>query len=338
MEITDSEKKEFLDSHLGKTKYRLAPVKKGGSDRSFYRLLLPDQSSFILMLYGTETEENNYWSDINGFLAGLGILVPKIHAEDRLKRLLLMEDLGDADLCSLSGLPWSERRNYYFQALAQIRRLHSFPLPEVPANLKIARKYDRSLYLWEQNYFRENFVSAICHLEMTSSFARELERELSGLVGFMMKTEPSLIHRDFQSQNIMIKNDRPVLIDFQGLREGSLYYDLGSLICDPYVKFADEERNELIFFYYQLLKPPCGIHEFTFSFWMAATQRLMQALGAYGFLGLKKGKPDFLRHIRGGISNLQKAAEKTSALPVLQALADKCSKNLPAINNGFSSL
>ena len=53
----------------------------------------------------------------------------------------------------------------------------------------------------------------------------------------------------------MIKNGRPVLIDFQGMREGCLFYDLGSLICDPYVTFTDEERNELMNFYYELMNP-----------------------------------------------------------------------------------
>ena len=41
----------------------------------------------------------------------------------------------------------------------------------------------------------------------------------------------------------MIKNGQPVLIDFQGLRKGCLFYDLGSLICDPYVTFTDEEET-----------------------------------------------------------------------------------------------
>ena len=64
-----------------------------------------------------------------------------------------------------------------------------------------------------------------------------------------------MIHRDFQSQNIMIKNDQPVFIDFQGMSTGNLFYDLGSLICDPYVTFNSDERNELIAFYYRIMQP-----------------------------------------------------------------------------------
>ena len=65
-------------------------------------------------------------------------------------------------------------------------------------------------------------------------------------------TRRSLVHRDLQSQNVMIRNGEPFLIDFQGMRFGSLFYDLGSLLCDPYVDFSDRERQELLSFYYGL--------------------------------------------------------------------------------------
>jgi len=71
------------------------------------------------------------------------------------------------------------------------------------------------------------------------------------------------------------------------MRQGCLFYDLGSLICDPYVTFEDGERNELLDFYYELMKPSYNRDEFVHNFWMGSVQRLLQALGAYGFLGLK---------------------------------------------------
>jgi len=114
-----------------------------------------------------------------------------------------------------------------------------------------------------------------------------LNGELNALFARLQKIEPSLIHRDLQSQNIMIKNDVPFFIDFQGMRKGCLFYDLGSLICDPYVTFSGEERNELLEFYYGLMRPAYGRDEFVQNFWMGSVQRLLQALGAYGFLGLK---------------------------------------------------
>ena len=328
MKLIDEKINNFLNDYLGKAEVELIPIKKGGSDRSFFRILLSDQSSFIFMHYGTDVEENSYWARINGFLAGIDISVPQIFARDEEQHFILLEDLGDIDLWSQRDLPWDKRRDYYFQVLRQIRRLHAFDLNKTTSDLKLSEGYGEKLYRWEHDYFLENFVEAVCRLELSSSTAKALKLELEKLIARLQKIEPSLIHRDFQSQNIMIKNGATVLIDFQGLRKGCLFYDLGSLICDPYVGFSDTERDELIIFYYELMQPKYSRNEFGINFWEASAQRLMQALGAYGYLGLKKNKPAFLQHIDNGINNLLTATTHAATLPVLQEVAGNCMQKL----------
>jgi len=330
MELIDEAIKEFLRSNLGAPEWEMTPIKKGGSDRSFSRVVLPDQSSFIFMHYGTDVAENSCWAGINEFLAGIGVCVPRIIAQDAHLHFLLLDDLGDIDLWSQRSSPWEQRREYYFQVLRQIRKLHAFDLAQLPSGLQLAESYSEKLYRWEQNYFLENFVGAICRLELSPSYIRDLEQELNDLTGRLQKMEPSLIHRDLQSQNIMLKNGRAVLIDFQGMRRGCLFYDLGSLICDPYVDFTVRQQDELISFYYDLMKPSYSRNEFLNNFREASAQRLMQALGAYGFLGLKKNKPDFLQHIDHGINNLLAAAASVETLPVLRELAGRCIRKLAA--------
>src|SRR4030042_511150 len=325
MHFMNKEIRKFLTDRLSLSDHpKITPIKKGGSDRDFFRVVAEDQSSFVFMRYGVEIKENLYWAGINKFLSSINISVPQIIAQDLRQHFILMEDLGDIDLCSQASLPGEKRRDYYFETLTQIRCLHSFPANNLPSGLKLAKGYDRQLYLWEHNYFRENFVEVVCHIKLPAIFQKELADELSALAGRMLNAEPCLIHRDFQSQNIMIKNDQPVLIDFQGMRRGNFFYDLGSLICDPYVTFVEKERNELISFYYQIRKPPYGLDEFTTHFWEASAQRLMQALGAYGFLGLKKNKPDFLKHIDNGLANLLLAVDHAPKLAGLNDLALKC--------------
>jgi len=50
----------------------------------------------------------------------------------------------------------------------------------------------------------------------------------------------------------------------------------------------------------------------------------MQALGAYGFLGLKREKPHFLNHIRPALENLIAVTAESGSLPRLHALASRC--------------
>jgi aminoglycoside/choline kinase family phosphotransferase len=320
----NKEIQKFLSEHLGNADFKLEPIKKGGSDRSFYRVCLPDKKSFIFMHYGTEVEENVYWAGINKFLAGLDIYVPQIVAQDIKQHFILLEDLGDVDLWSQRVLPWDRRREYYFQALTQIRRLHAYPLAQSHVDIKLSESYGSGLYQWEHDYFLENLVREVCNLKLAPFLLKDLEKELDVLSARLQKIEPCLIHRDFQSQNIMIKNGKPVLIDFQGMRQGCLFYDLGSLICDPYVTFTTEERNELIDFYYGLMKPAYSRDGFINNFWEASAQRLMQALGAYGFLGLKKNKPAFLKHIDNGLTNLLIALNHAPKLERLKDLAIQC--------------
>jgi aminoglycoside/choline kinase family phosphotransferase len=318
------EMNKFLDDTLGKAKYELEPIKKGGSDRDFFRVVAEDQSSFVFMRYGAEIKENLYWTGINKFLAGLDIYVPQIIAQDIKRRFILLEDLGDIDLWSQRVLPWNKRRDYYSQVLTQIRRLHAYPLVSIPANLKLSESYGPRLYKWEHDYFLKNLVQEVCKLKISPFLLKDLNKELDGLIIRLQNIEPCLIHRDFQSQNIMIRNDQPVLIDFQGMRLGNFFYDLGSLICDPYVTFEDKERNELLGFYYELMNPTYSLDEFVHNFWMGSVQRLLQALGAYGFLGLKKHKPDFLGHIGNGLQNLLVAVDNVGGLEMLSDLATEC--------------
>jgi len=324
MKSGTDEIKKFLAANLKATSWEMIPIKKGGSDRSFFRISLPDKTSFIFMHYGTDVKENAYWAGINKFLSDINIFVPRIIAQDLQRHFILMEDLGDVDLWSQRTLPWNKRRDYYFQVLTQIRRLHSLELKKIPADLKLSPGYGPKLYRWEQNYFLESFVGEVCKIKPPSSLLKKLKKELESLSTRLQKIEPCLIHRDFQSQNIMIKNDQPALIDFQGMRKGCLFYDLGSLICDPYVTFEDEERNELINFYCELKSPDYSRNDFAIHFWEASAQRLMQALGAYGFLGLKKNKPDFLKHVYNGIRNLILATSNTKNLPLLHGLSQQC--------------
>ena len=141
---------------------------------------------------------------------------------------------------------------------------------------------------------------------------------------------PTLVHRDLQSQNVMIHDGEPFLIDFQGMRFGNWLYDLGSLLCDPYVRFSAEERHQLLSFYYGLTSSEPDWNEFLKAFWEASAQRLMQALGAYGFLGIRKGLKSYLAHVPSGLRNLCVAAENAGSLPLLLEISMQCERTISA--------
>jgi aminoglycoside/choline kinase family phosphotransferase len=321
------EESAFIQRTLGLaagTRVELAQVGKGGSDRSYFRVSPSGGRPVILMRYGRMYEENDLYAEVASFLRGIGVTVPAIYGHDPERRLILMEDLGDRDLYALRDAPWEVRRVLYEKTLALAAKMLSFSLDRLPAGLRLMAGFDANLYRWERDYFREHCVRNVCRIDLTVAEDEALETELSALAGRLLATPPILVHRDLQSQNVMIRDGEPVLIDFQGMRPGSPFYDLGSLLCDPYVSFPEMRRDELLHFYHGISVSRYPWDRFRELFLLASAQRLMQALGAYGFLGLKREKTHFLSHIRPALENLISVTAETGSLPRLQALARRC--------------
>jgi aminoglycoside/choline kinase family phosphotransferase len=309
----------------------LSPLEGRGSNRTFFRLRWNRKDSAILIHYDPKRVENTYYADIAKFLHEINVPVPQIICHDPTNCLILIEDLGDANLWSFREMPWETRRTFYQKTLATAHRLHSFPERDFPsARVRLMESFGPELYRWEWDYFRNHFVREVCGIELRPPVEQELEAELSGLSERLSGSTRCLVHRDLQSQNVMICDGKPFLIDFQGMRFGSLFYDLGSLLCDPYVEFSGDQRMDLLHYYYALCKQDVSWEGFQKMFWEASAQRLMQALGAYGFLGLKKGLKAYLIHIPSGLRNLRLATSRVSSLPRLRELSEMCQKVIQA--------
>jgi N-acetylmuramate 1-kinase len=312
-----------------KTVVELIPLGGRGSDRAYFRFCWDPDNSAILVHYEQSRIENSYFAGIAFFLQENGIPVPRIIGHDPINGLMIMKDLGDTDLWSLRQEPWELRKRLYQKTLKVVHRLHSIPEQAFPSSrVKLMEAFGPNLYRWERNYFIENFIGKLCGIKLDSDQAQQLETELAQLAERLAGGGRNLVHRDLQSQNVMIYRDEPFLIDFQGMRFGSPFYDLGSLLCDPYVPLTASERQELLSFYYEFSALKLDWDGFQKIFWEASVQRLMQALGAYGFLALIKGVQSFLAHVPSGLANLRSAAEKSGSLPYLLKLCERCDQVL----------
>jgi aminoglycoside/choline kinase family phosphotransferase len=290
-------------------KATLFPIYEGGSDREFYRCKNVSGATLILVRYNREKAENSSYAEHAFFLRKQGISVPSVMAYSEKECLLWLQDLGEKNLWSIRQASWEERRPWYEKTLIEAARLHRISLKKVEKEVTLQPAFDHELYRWEQNYFFEYALGSLFKIdtktrnELVSTLPFEiLSTQLASL-------PRQLIHRDLQSQNILIFENQIGLIDFQGMRAGLAPYDLASLLCDPYVVLSPSEQTELLNFYQQEMKR----HAFTFPFdmekvfWECALQRLMQALGCYGFLGLHRGKSHFLEHVPSALKGLREA-------------------------------
>lgn len=301
-------------------KIRIDALEKGGSDRKYYRIRVTNEHSLILVRYGDSREENRYYCAIAEFLKSIGNHVPEIYHHDEQERLIWMEDLGETDLWAYRDEPWERLGEYYGLTLDEMAVLHVHGMDALGlADLTLQAEFNEELYAWEQNYFFENCAGRVFGKTGGAGEDAEALRAIARRLGEKARV---LVHRDFQSQNVLMHRGDAWLIDFQGLRPGLGQYDLASLVYDPYMSLTEAQREELIAAYVEKVREEGGevSADFRETLDLCAMQRLMQALGAYGFLGLVKERPHFLEHIPAALGSLKSVVARVSGLDSLSEL------------------
>ncbi len=312
----------------------------GGSDRKYYRVRDHEKTA-VLLECGRSDPDYQRQIIYTRFFSKYSVPVADLIAEDTAAGAgpvstdkgqvhALFEDLGDISLYSWIRCTRGPGRaeNLYKKTLDVLIRLHT----EVTDNVRECpapnfRVFGYDHLRWETGYFVERFVLGIKGIvpEEESLLDAEFDRLARKVDSF----PKSVVHRDFQSQNIMVtEGDTPRLIDYQGARIGPPAYDLVSLLWDPYVKLDDLMRERLIVYYLDKMKLYYGDlfdeAAFSRSLLPCRLQRHMQALGAYGFLATEKGKQYFLRHVAQALSYLREETEAAQAeYPVLYSLVKK---------------
>ncbi len=300
-----------------RTPVSVAFIDKGGSGRKFWRMRVGDRT-VIFVRYGEDRPENRHYVAIARFLEGVGVRVPAVYFHDEEEGLIVMEDAGDNDLWSHRTDSWPQRRALYQRTLDQALLLHTQAHKAAGLEkLQLQQQFDAALYRWEQEYFIEHCLGR--HFGHTAPVECTRLHEIADELASLPRC---LVHRDFQSQNVIVRAGEVCLIDFQGLRPGLAQYDLASLLLDPYVNLTVAERDDLLAHYLSGLLGPGRDHdaEFLRIYDLCAMQRLMQALGAYGKLGHLDKRTQFLQHIPTALERLQEVLKRVADSESLRAL------------------
>jgi aminoglycoside/choline kinase family phosphotransferase len=290
-----------------------------GSKRTFWRVstFSPDKS-FIAManpaIDASAIAENNAYLRIGEHLRTKGIPIPEIYCFDLQKGWFLMEDMGEISLQDYV-LTSDDPMPVYKEVLRNLISLQIKGAEDFHSRWCCqTERYDRKVMLhYEADYFTRAFLHGYLHLkkewpELHPSFEYLADKASEADSSFFM-------HRDFQSRNIMMSQDRPGIIDWQGGRFGPLGYDLASLIIDPYTNLSGQKREAILEEYLRLLDEcrPDLTHSFMGHFYHLAILRNLQILGAFSYLSRVMGKTYFeayipvaakrLRELVGEISN-----------------------------------
>ncbi len=302
----------------------VVPLHGDGSARRFYRVR--GEARGYVLLEGPDPAENAAYVRVARHLEARGIRVPEVHGVAEARGWVLLEDLGDRSLFAALREPAADREALYGPVLdllarAQVRGAEGFDLSVGFA----PEPYGPRLMVdGEGLYFAREFAEGVLGLEVSPGFRDELERlaalGASAASGFFL-------HRDFQSRNVQLAPDGPALLDFQGARPGPLAYDAAALILDPYAANPPELRARLLGHYRERLESSGAGAAWTDDGWFAVgTFRLLQALGAFGKLGGRLGKPGFLEHAAAALRHLEEhlGERGRSEFPGLWEAASRC--------------
>jgi len=283
-----------------------------GSNRKWYRVNCENQS-LVMADHGIRQDDSTCETDafvaIGLHLHAKGIPVPKIYSYDTFSGHVFMEDLGDISFQTLVKNTENQDNvvSHYKLLIRHIGKLSMEGGKDFdPAWTHQTAYYTKDLIIEKEcRYFVDAFLNG--YLKMDIRF-QDFEDEFRSLADKALKFSINgFMHRDLQSRNIMVKNNRFYFIDFQGGRLGPVQYDLASLLIDPYVNLSLPVQDNLLKFSVKTLSPVIRIHpdKFFSCYQYCAITRNLQILGAFGFLSRIKKKTYFEKYIPNAIKSLK---------------------------------
>ena len=314
-----------LTRSIGETPIEILPIAASGSARKYYRIVTEKRT--LIGTYSENVEENEAFLTFSKHFHDLGLNVPEVFTVNEDKTCYLQSDFGDDNLFAHvqkslianggpstgSGTLTSFGENViqlYKQALKHLVKFQCVG----HQGLDYSKAYPTELFdyqaiLDDLNYFKYYFVKP--HEEIDFNETR-LGKDFEAFADFVSQAPCDFfMYRDFQSRNIMVKDNELYFIDFQGGRRGPLNYDVVSLLYQVKVQIPQTVRDELLQYYKEELKQFVNPEEVKFDTYQPyfVYLRLLQVLGAYGFRGLIQKKSHFIESIPYALKEIQALAQ-----------------------------
>ncbi|MDG5814808.1 phosphotransferase [Chitinispirillales bacterium ANBcel5] len=298
-----SEQITFIKKALGSFDpycWKIEMAGQAASQRKFIRISKENVSK-ILMVWDSSDQG---WKRFLGIASELNQIVPylpHIFSSNASLGLILEQDLGDFTLkkiCTEYKNDQNIIKSVYMKVIDALFEWQQIDYNKTP--VLASQIMDDKVFLWETQYFAEHCVKE--YFGLSKLLSEKWEKQRLNLAREATRGEVCCIHRDFQSENILLHEDNIKFVDFQGARLGPPYYDLASLLLDPYIDTFDKTVLDELNCYYMKKKPDFDNRQYL----ICSVQRLMQALGAYCNLSLNKGKKRYTTYIPIALARLEK--------------------------------
>ncbi|MBE7436995.1 MAG: phosphotransferase [Spirochaetales bacterium] len=286
---------------------QIEPLRAEVSARRYFRVHLASRTAVAAIYPGALADDDDFLR-IQEILKQGGLRVPGILDRRLDQGILLLEDAGDTDLgMALARATEPETMRLLCQAIDSIAALQQLrPLSPIAE-----RFFDLDKLWWEMEYTFRGLALAWPDLDgQTITFgARTFLEEICQ---YLATRALFVTHRDFHSRNLMVRDDALILIDFQDARMGSCYYDLVSLLYDPYTSVPASTVDSCVQYYIDTVLPLLKTKHSKHHFYCQAVQRLFKALGTYAQQLFSRGDASFRPALHACLERLDLVVQRST--------------------------
>lgn len=317
-----SDKNEIIllfENHFNEKAESIEMLPASGSYREYCRLINSERT--VIGAFNSDVKENTAFLSFTNHFKKNDLPVPEVFAVSADLKKYLLEDLGNITLFDFLSST-REKEGFSENIIAEYKKvLKVLPKIQIIAGKDLdysvcypRAAFDKTSMMWDLNYFKYYFLK----LAKIQFDEQSLEDDFQAFSNYLLSADSNyFLYRDFQSRNVMLKNNEVYFIDYQGGRRGALQYDLASLLYDGKADIPQSVRQQLFDLYVNELKKYLPVDDAGFEAYYKGFVliRIMQAMGAYGFRGFYEKKEHFLKSIPFALKNLEHLLEDVN-LPV----------------------
>ncbi len=287
------------------------------STRIYFRIFLDkdctSEDTFIAMLLPKNIEVNERGNNsfikeepfvnIHRYLLKSSLNIPEIYLYDEKNRVIILEDLTDLTLYKEINIKNRVGiEEMYKRAIDELITFQEFTKNNYDESVyAFKRQFDNDTLRWELEHFIEWRVQKGLNIELSKSELDKIDTYFDDIVANIEKLPQIISHRDYQSKNIMLKDGKYYLIDFQDALKGSYVYDLVALLKDSYIEFSEEFVVDMLKYYIDKKQTIANIsYDFDTlynDFKLQTIQRKLKDIGRFHFIDMVRNNPSFLEYI-----------------------------------------
>jgi aminoglycoside/choline kinase family phosphotransferase len=307
-----SQIQSFLSEKCRLNQFEVLVLAGDASNRKYFRVIAEKKKNFVLMAWEPfQPEKYPFFSVIQHFKKHK-VAVPEIIAFDEKLGLVLLEDLGDITLEQVfyNSKVQADYKVYYDQAIDELLKIHFDSTKDHSPCIAFELDFDIEKLSWELNFTKTNLFEKLLNYRFSQVEANLYSDSIYQITKILHEQPKYIQHRDYHSRNLMIKDNRIKVIDFQDARMGAIQYDLVSLFKDSYVNFPAELENYYLKTYFAEAcnrgYPITSYDEFLIIYNLQAVQRCLKACGSFASFYVIKNDTRYLKYLEPTLVKVQK--------------------------------